>query len=331
MKRLSAALGLAGLVVLTVLVMHAGSGEVLALLGSAGWPLLWLLPFHVLPVLLDAIGWQCLLRPSDPLKRASLAYLFWVGTVRESVGRVLPTASIGGDLVAIRLACLRIPEGGVVAASVVLEILIGLLKLYLFVALAMLWLLQSTGTADLARDILLALGLSLPVLAVFGIALRYGALFARLQRLIAGMLGPSSEIARLIGGADIDAELVKLYRHRGRLLATFALQFAAIVAGAFETWLALRLLGHPVDVPSALALEALQQAIRHLVFVAPAGLGVQEVGLLMLGRLIGLPDEASLSLSLAKRARELLFAVLPLASWQWMEALRLKRPLPDAR
>src|SRR5580704_15800648 len=82
------------------------------------------------------------------------------------------------------------------------------------------------------------------------------------------------------------------------------------------SWLAPRWLQHPVGFGTALALESLTQAIRHFIFVVPAGLGVQEAGLVGFGYLLGLGNDASIALSLAKRMREILFGVPALAYWQ---------------
>lgn len=79
--------------------------------------------------------------------------------------------------------------------------------------------------------------------------------------------------------------------------------------GTGEVWLALHLLGSPVGWGEALMLESLGQAIRGAAFFIPGSLGVQEGGYLLLARLIGLPPEAALALSLAKRARELLLGL----------------------
>ena len=93
---------------------------------------------------------------------------------------------------------------------------------------------------------------------------------------------------------------------------------AAVVAGSFA--LSLRRLGRrngrgvsdpapardPVSWSDALVLESLGQAIRGAAFAIPGSLGVQEGGYLLLAPLAGLPPEAALALSLAKRAREVL-------------------------
>jgi hypothetical protein len=58
--------GAAGLAALGALVAHEGFGTIFETLGRAGWGLLWIVPFHALPLMLDAEGWRALLRPRDP-------------------------------------------------------------------------------------------------------------------------------------------------------------------------------------------------------------------------------------------------------------------------
>ena len=113
--------------------------------------------------------------------------------------------------------------------------------------------------------------------------------------------------------------------HRvGRLVLAGALQFAAVVSGCFEIWFVLRLFGHPVGWGSALVLESMIQAVRHLAFVVPAGIGVQEAGLVVFGHALGVGGEMALAVSMVKRMREVLCGVPALLSWQWQEARRLK-------
>jgi hypothetical protein len=72
------------------------------------------------------------------------------------------------------------------------------------------------------------------------------------------------------------------------------------------------------------------QAARHLAFFVPAGLGVQEAGLVLFGHALGIGTELALAVSLAKRLRELLWGIPALASWQYIEAHRLQSLLRSA-
>ena len=71
-------------------------------------------------------------------------------------------------------------------------------------------------------------------------------------------------------------------------------------------------------------------AVRLLAFMVPAGLGVQEAGLVLFGQALGISSELALSVSMAKRMREVLCGLPSLLSWQWMEGRRLRGPTPAA-
>jgi hypothetical protein len=86
----------------------------------------------------------------------------------------------------------------------------------------------------------------------------------------------------------------------------------------------LRLFGHPVDAPAAVMLESMTQAMRHLAFVVPAGLGVQEGMFVLFGHVLGISSELALAVSMAKRLREVLCGVPALLSWQLAEASRIR-------
>jgi uncharacterized membrane protein YbhN (UPF0104 family) len=114
------------------------------------------------------------------------------------------------------------------------------------------------------------------------------------------------------------------------LLIAGTLQLAALILGSFEIWFALRLFGHPVDFATALVLESMTQAVRHLAFVVPAGLGVQEAGLVLFGHALGISSELALAVSMAKRLREVLCGLPALLSWQWLEGRRLQGLMGNA-
>ena len=85
MKRLSYLAGLLGLAAIIYMVVHEDGAAILGALDHAGWALLWLLPFHALPLLLDVLGWRMLLAPRDPQRRAGVWALFWIA----AAGRLL--------------------------------------------------------------------------------------------------------------------------------------------------------------------------------------------------------------------------------------------------
>jgi len=313
--------GLLGLGLLIALVVREDFSAIVHTVTAGGWALLWLVPSRGLYFLAYALGWVALLRPVDPAHRARLGYVFWVTTVRDAVDRLLPVASVGGSVVGIRLMRWRSLGGAQVAASVIVEILLTLLVLYLFVALGLCLLLELHGAVAGYGRFLLAFAPSLPVPIAALLLLRHGSLAGRVYHLLRPLLG---KVATPAEAAALDTEVRASLGRPWPFIHAGVLQFFAFVSGAFEVWFALRLFGHPVGAGTAIALESMMQAVRHLAFIVPSGLGVQEAGLVIFGGALGVGGELAIAISMVKRMRELLCGLPSLVSWQWLEARRLQ-------
>ena len=324
MKRLAWLGIVAGLALLTALVVAQGWSAILAAFAHAGWALALVLPARVLTLALDTRAWRLLLDPFDPRRAAGPLFLLWVGTVREAVNRLLPVAGVGGEVVGVRLARLRIPDTTALAASVIVEVLLTIVVVYLFCGLGVVLMAQLAAGLGQVWIVGAALLLSLPLPLLAWWLLRHGAPFARLERWALRLLGPLNRFAPQLDGVRLDACIRQLFGEYARLARAGGLMLLSYLLGTFETWYALALLGHPVSVPAALAIEALTQATRHASFLVPAGLGVQEAAVLLSGRLAGVGGEVALALALVKRMRELALGVPALLSWQWVEARRLR-------
>jgi putative membrane protein len=315
-----------GVAILLALVVHNGARDVVHVIGQAGFTLLWLVPFHALPLLLDACAWRVLLRGA----RAPLAFLWWVATVREAVSRLLPVVGVGGEIVGIRLARWRVHDASRVSASVIVEVLVTIAVQYVFSALGLVLILASTDGGG-ARTIALALAVSLPLPVLAVVLLRRGGVFHAIERFAARALGSEHQLLQGIDGKRLDAEIDTLMCRPGLLLSAFLWQFSGYLVGALETYWALALLGHPVSVSGAVAIEALTQAVRHAAFMVPAGLGVQEAAVVLLAQMFGVDREVALSLALVKRMREVIFGCAALGSWQLAELSRAQRRLRAPR
>jgi putative membrane protein len=313
--------GLLGLTLLIALVLRTDLPAMLQIVAAAGWQLLWLIPYRGLYFLLYAVGWFYLLRPYDTAGRAGMGYLFWVTSVREAIDRLLPVASVGGGVAGVRLLRWRGLPGVPVSATVIVEIVLTLIVSYAFTAVGLLLLMDLRATGEQYHRLLIAFLISLPAPAATVLLLRYGSVFKRLQKFLSPLVG---ENAMSEGAVTLDQELRACLDRWRSLLIAGILQFVALAAGSFEIWFALRLFGHPVDVSTALILESMTQTMRHLAFVVPAALGVQEATLVLFGHSLGISSELALAVSMTKRAREVLCGLPSLISWQWMEGRRLR-------
>ncbi|WP_233863617.1 lysylphosphatidylglycerol synthase domain-containing protein [Paraburkholderia adhaesiva] len=314
-----------GIAILIALVVHNGAHDVIRIIGMAGPALLWLIPFHVLPLLLDAQGWRLLLA-----KRLPIGFLLWIAAIREAVNRLLPVVGVGGEIVGIRLARWRMREGSFVTATVIVEVMITIAVQYAFSALGLVLIVAATGDGSSMRTITtigLALLLSAPMPIIAVVLLRRGGIFHAIERWAGRMFGGEHPLVSGIDGHQLDRDIDALMSRTGLMFRTFCWQLAGYMVGAFETWLALRLLGFQVSIEGALAIEALTQAVRHAAFMVPAGLGIQEAAVVLLAQLFGVGHEVALSLALVKRMREVVFGCLALVSWQGAEILRTRRNL----
>ncbi len=322
----------AALVLLTIgtalfvaLLAWHGFGSIAAMLAAAGWGLVVVTCFHVLPLAIDAAAIAVLLdhpRAEGTARNVLLAR--WAG---ESVNSLLPAGQIGGPVLMarhLRQHGLPMPEA---AAAITVattmqalsQILFGLIGVGLFAFHA------ASGTlAGLRVPLFVGTVLLTVIIVVFYRAQRHG-MFGRGMRILSGVFGVG-KTGDLASQADaIDASVRKLYGLHRRLLATFALSLIAWLVGTGEVWLAMQFLGHPVDWFDAMLLESVGQAIRGAAFAIPGSLGVQEGGYLLLAPLVGLPPETALALSLAKRARELALGVPGLVYLQFSERRWLRR------
>lgn len=325
-KLLAAVTGLLGLGLTVWLIVHEGAGDILTVLEVSGWSILWLIPLHLAPVAVDARGWQALLRPFDRERRASFPFLTWIAAVREAVDRLLPVANVGGQVVGIRLLLLRPVGVAAATASVLVDILLNIVNRYLFTAIGLVLLVLLVHDAHAASGLAIGLLATLPVPVVLFFLLRDGRLFDRVKHGVVRLLGHDHRLAALVASsaAELDKDLGGLLRMPKPLATALAWQLLAMAIGGIETWVALWLLGAPVSIWEALALESLASAVRDVAFFVPGAIGVQEASFVGFGTLLGLPADVLIALSLVKRLRDVGFGLPALLSWQWTEAHRLR-------
>ena len=293
------------------LAIRESAASIAGLLRDAGWLLLLLVPLHTVPLFLDVVGWRVLI-----LEPARTRSLFLIAAIREAINRLLPVANVGGELVGIRLLAQHGVRSSTAAASVIVEMLLHVVALYLFVVLGVACLLSLTNKIEGSSVLFVVIASPLPLGLFVAWLVRRGRLLK-----LAQSIGASARIAQVerlgapSGVAHLSTAITRLASAYRRLSLSVVLQLLGLITGCSETWLALRWLGHPLSFESALILEGTTVAVRSLIFVAPAGLGVQEAGLVGIGHMLGLGGDVSVALSLAKRMREILFGLPALAAW----------------
>ena len=308
-----------GLGAFTALLVYEGAGQVRVTFSLAGWGVLLVAAFHLVPLLLDSAAISVVMQTPPPQRRVARAR--WIG---EAVNGLLPVAQMGGPMVMARLLARFGASRADAGAAVVVSTTQQMLSQAVFALIGMVALAAHAGDRKLLYALLLGIGL-FGANAIWFYSLQKRGLFARLARLL-NRFSSGREWLDFSGGAEaLDSAVQGAYARRGVGMTSFLLNMGGWLMGTGEVWLALYFLGHPVSLLDALMLESLGQAIRGIAFAIPGALGVQEGGYLLLGALIGLPPPAALALSLVKRARELLLGIPALVYWQMIEGRWLRR------
>lgn len=309
---------LAGLLLAIALIAYHGFGAVAQALRAAGWfGVAGVTVYHLVPMILSGLGWRSLLHTTW---QGSAILYFWARLIREAVNNLLPVAQIGGEFVGARVLTFRGAAAGVAGGSAVVDLTVEALTQFLFTVLGLALLLLGNHDESTVRWVLVGLAILGPALAGFVLAQRWGMflLFERLLERLAGKFGwPTLALAR-----GLHDSITAIYRDRRGLSVSCLLHLLSWIFGAGEVWLALKFMGHPVDLRTAFILESLGQAVRSAAFAVPGALGVQEGGYLLLVGLFGLRPEVGLALSLVKRARDVLLGLPALAAWQVIEGGR---------
>ena len=303
----------AGVLLFVGVLASQGLPAVVSALALAGWGLLLVALFHLVPLVIDAVAIRVLFDRTTggaavrgTMRDALLAR--WAG---ESANSLMPAGQIGGPVLMARHLATRGLALQDAAAAVTVSTT---LQTFAQIAFALLGIaLLGAHTSHISPQALrvsslIASGLLAVQVGGFYWIQRRG-FFSKLMRTATRFAGKRDWSQWVSQAEAIDLGVHLTYGRAGPVAASFLLSLVGWLVGTGEVYLILQLIHHPVGWVPALLLESLGQAIRGAAFAIPGALGVQEGGYLLLAPLVGLPPDAALALSLAKRARELMLGV----------------------
>ncbi len=312
-------LGLAGVALATALVAWFGFGRIADALARVGWTGFGLYTAIQAGLFIPlGAAWYVLVRDRDGA--TSPWVLTWGRMVRDAAAQLLPFSAIGGFVLGARVVTLHGMPAALATASTIVDVTTEFVAQLAFALIGLLVLAAKAPHSDLLLPA--AAGIALAVLAAAGfIATQRGAgtLFRALAARVGGeRFGPATRRVD-----RVQAALEAIYAAPGRVLLGCVLHLLSWLGTAIGTWLAYRLMAMPIDLPTAIAIEALLHVALAIGFLVPGTVGVQEAAFAGIGGIFGLPAEASLAVSLLSRARDLVLGVPILLGWQAIEARRL--------
>jgi putative membrane protein len=305
------------------LVVHYGYVGVATALFSVGWPgFLAVVAIHLGTIALCAGAWAFLL---PPLRRPPLWLFVWSRFIRDGAGEILPFSQIGGLALGLRAAVIAGLPTARAVASLAADSAMELLSQLAYALLAVAIFAVLRPESGLAAPIGAGLAVADVAAMLWVLAQRHG--LGALKRLVQAISRRSIEIGAFAAAA-VQTEIDGIYGRPRGLAGGFFIHLFAWIAGAGETWIALRLMGAPLGLAPALAIEGLLHAARGAAFAVPGALGVQEGAYVVLGAQFGLGPDTALALSLLKRARDFTIGAPALLAWQMAEGRRLWRFFP---
>jgi putative membrane protein len=308
MTRTAMGLLSAGVLLFIGLLASQNLPAVFATLAVAGWGLLFVALFHLVPLLLDATAIRALFANAASGSILDAVLARWAG---ESANSLMPAGQIGGPVLMTRHLAFRgmpMPEAAAaITVSTTLQTVAQIIFALLGVALLGA---QASHISEHALRVsaLVASGFLAIQISGFYLLQRRG-IFSKLIRAVGRFSGKRDWSQWMTQAEAIDLAIERTYARGGAVAVSFLLSLIGWLVGTGEVYLILQWLAHPVSWSNALLLESLGQAIRGAAFAVPGALGVQEGGYLLLAPLVGLPPDAALALSLAKRAREILLGL----------------------
>jgi putative membrane protein len=310
--------GFCGCLLIVWLIVKSGAADVAHAMLVIGW---WLIPitlFHTIPLSFSALAWRELLPPA---RRPDPISVIWIRWIRNSINSLLPVAGIGGDIASARLVHLRGVPSAQAAASMVVDVTVGVVTQLMFVLSGLGLLLMRSTEHDvvlLAWAVLIGTAILLAAVAAFFVFQHRG-LFFTSGKLIRRLLPERWLFGWLAAASAIDGAVVATYRTGRPILFAIVLQLIAWATSAGEIWLVMQALGQALGIVDAFILESLGSAVRAAAFMVPGALGALEAGFVLFSPLFGLSADTALAISLSKRVRELALGVPGLFVWHWME------------
>lgn len=320
MLRWAALLGFAGLICATAVIVWSGWDLVLQALAEAGWGILFVALFHLIPLGLSSASWRVL---APGRNRPSYSQFAFYMLVRAAVNNLMPVARIGGEIASVRLMTAQGMRQSTAIAITIVELTLSVAAVFLFIATGILLFALRVNDHNIVMQLIWGLALSLPILVALAAVQKIG-FFGLMSRLFNKVF--RDKWAKKAGGAArLDRAVATVYRRKGRVLTCFLMQVVCWSLGSVEIWMALYFLGHSLPMAEAVMIEALIQATSSAAFAIPGALGVQEAGFIVFGGMLGLPHETAAALAVIRRCRDLICYAPGLVMWQMHEGRKLFR------
>ncbi len=302
---------LLGLALFGWFIYRAGPAEIFATVSRLGW----LAPVVVMPYflvyVLDTWGWL-LAFGNYAAVRPKYLTLFRVRWVGESINNVVPSGYVGGEALKAYLLHKRGVPGLTCGTSVVASKTCQVLAQVLFIGIGALAALPNLPSDSGARRGMLFITVAAFAVVILLFALQREGMFSTLNRVLKRLKIRIPTLEKHETSLrKLDDQIYQFYhRDRRRFFQSTGAFLLGWMADALEIYVVCHLLGLPLSVTEAIAIESFISVAKALGIFIPAAMGVQESGVVLLFQIFGLPVTMGVAYAILRRGRELFYVLI---------------------
>lgn len=292
-------------------IYRAGPAEIWAHVRQLGWaaPLV-LLPYLVVYVF-DTWGWRLSFGKyaGAPPRFLTLFRVRWAG---EAVNNVIPSGYVGGEAVKAYLLHRRGVPGLTCGTSVVASKTCQVIAQVAFIGLGALLALPVLPPDSEARRGMFVITIIAFAVVVLLLLLQRRGMFSTVQAVLKKLSLRLKVLEKHEANfRKLDDQVYQFYHSdRWRFFQTTLVYFLGWLADALEIFVVCHLLGLPLSIAEAVAIEAFISVAKAMGIFVPAALGVQESGVVLLFKIFALPIPLAVTYAILRRGRELFYVLV---------------------
>ena len=284
--------------------------ESIQLILNAKYKIFYLIIAHIPTLYFDSLAWIILMKNKLSTKTA-----FIITWISQTSGKFIPSGNITGEFVRFYLARRNGQKFSEASSTVLMDLFIATFSLFLIGLSALIFIVFSIKSNLILNQFqYLILAFSL---------ISLGTLFFLLiirKRVISKFLVITKKFEflskkNIFNLLRLDISLNKLSHRKWRLLNAVVLRLMGGVAGAFEIYVFLWVIGVDAKISDVIIIESVTAIIRSAAFFIPSAIGVQELAFVIVGELVGYSSIVSFSVAIGRRLREIMVGIPAIITW----------------
>lgn len=304
-RRIETVLLLLGVVLFIYLLGQIGVAAVASNLLLIGWGFALVIGQEIFAYVFNTLGWKAAFPDGSP--RLSFAELLAARIAGDAINNLTPTATMGGEVVRARMLRGRVDSTTAWASVAIAKITQSVGQVF-FIVLGLGFVLSDAPLPAAVRRGLFVFLFALGFALFLAVVTQRRGFFGGLARLLS-FFGMSISPERRERIRQLDEQISSFYQTPGGPLRSVAYFVAGWAMGVVEIYIILAFLDLEPTWRRALTVEVLSMAIDAALFFVPAKAGTQEGGKVLIFTILGMPAAKGLALGIARRIREMVWAL----------------------